>query len=71
MAKEEIKDAMEIHHLKTMREEMGDKVKYKEMKKEDTRKIQNFMKEMNLEECSVAMRLKCYMIDWAGNMSAK
>ena len=66
VTKEETKYALEIHYLKTLREELGDKAKYKEMKKEDTWKIQQFMKKMSLEECCVAMRLKCYMIDCAG-----
>ena len=41
------------------------------MKNEDTRKMQKFLEEMNLEECCVAMRVKCYMIDCSGNMRAK
>ena len=70
VTKEEIHDAIEIHHLKYLKEEMGDKEKYKEMKKEDLRKPQTFMKEMNLEQCAIAMRIKCYMINCAGNMRA-
>ena len=34
--------------MKTMREEMGDKSKYRIMKTEDTRNIQSCLKEMNL-----------------------
>ena len=41
------------------------------MKNEDTRKMQKFLEDMSLEECCVAMQVKCFMIDWAGNMRAK
>ena len=71
VSKEELEDALEIYNLKTTKEEMGDKQKYKEMKHEDIRKPQKFLQEMNLEECSVAMRVKCYMVDCPGNMRAK
>ena len=71
ITKDEINDALEIHHMKNLREEMGDKIKYSEMNNIDTRKPQTFMKEMNLEECCVAMRIKCLMIDCAGNMRAR
>ena len=50
---------------------MGDKPQYQIMKNEDTRKMQKFLEEMNLEERCVAMRVKCYMIDCAENMRAK
>ena len=70
VTKEEINDAIEIHHLKNLKEEMGDKEKYKEMKNQDLRKPQPFMKEMNLEQCAIAMRVKCFMINCAGNMRA-
>ena len=71
VTREEIRDALEIHQMKTMREEMGDKAKYRIMKTEDTRKIHSCLKEMNLEECCMAMRIKCFMIDCAGNMAAR
>ena len=44
---------------------MGDEPKLKIIKNKDTRKIHNFLKEMSLEECCVAMRVKCFMIDCA------
>ena len=71
VTKEEVEDAVDIYNLKTTKEEMGDKVEYKDMKKEDFRKPQSFLKDMNLEQCSVAMRLKCFMIDCPGNMRTK
>ena len=71
ITREEIRDALEIHQMKTMREEMGDKPKYRIMKSEDTRKIQSCLKEMSMEECCMAMRIKCFMIDCAGNMAAR
>ena len=71
VTKEEVEDALDMYNLKSTKEEMGDKVKYKDMKKEDFRKPQSFLKEMNLEQCSVAMRLKCFMIDCPGNMRNK
>jgi hypothetical protein len=71
VTKEEMEDAIEIYNLKMTKEEMGDKQKYREIKNEDIRKPQIFLKEMNLEQCSVAMRLKCFMIDCPGNMRAK
>ena len=71
VTKEEVKDALEIHHLKIMKEEMGDKEKYKDIKNEDIRKPQEFLKEMNLEQCAIATRVKCYMINCAGNMRGR
>ena len=68
VTKEEINDAIEIHHLKNLKEEMGDKEKYKEIKNQDLRKPQTFMKDMNLEQCAIAMQVKCFMINCAGNM---
>ena len=50
---------------------MGDKKKYQNIKNEDFRKPQDFMQDLNMEECCVAMRIKCYMIDCAGNMRSK
>ena len=71
ITKEELEDALEIYNLKITKEEMGDKDKYREMKNEDLRKPQKFLEDMNLEQCSVAMRVKCYMVDCPGNMRAK
>ena len=45
VTREEVKDALDIHHLKNIKQEMGEKVKYKDMKNEDLRKPQQFMKE--------------------------
>ena len=41
-----------------MKEEMGDKEKYKDIKNEDIRKPQQFLKEMVLEQCAIATRVK-------------
>ena len=50
---------------------MGEKVKCKDMKNEDLRKPEQFMKEVNLEQCAIAMRVKTYMINCAGNMRGR
>ena len=71
VSKEEISEALENHHLKVIKEEMGEKQKYQKMKNEDLRKPQKFFMEMNMEECAVAMRIKCFMVDCAGNMRAR
>ena len=71
VTREEVKDALDIHHLKNLKEEMGDKVKYRDMKNEDLRKPQQFMRELNLEQCAIAMRVKTYMINCAGNMKGR
>ena len=68
ITQEEMDDALEIHHLKTTKEEMGVKQKYSQIKNEDFRKTQKFMQELSLEECCIAMRIKCFMIDCVGNM---
>ena len=69
--KEEMEDALETYNLKLTKEEMDDKIKYHEMKNEDIRKLQKFLEEMNLEECSIAMRVKSFMVDCPGNMRAR
>ena len=66
-----INEALENHHLKTIKEEMGDKVKYQNLKNEDVRKPQDFFEKLNIEECCIAMRIKCFMIDCAGNMRSR
>ena len=71
VTKEEMEDALVTYNLKLTKEEMGDKLKYQEMKNEDIRKPQKFLEEMNLEECSIAMRVKCFMMDCPGNMRAR
>ena len=48
VTKEDINNAIEIHHLKNIKEEMGDKEKYKEMKNQYLRKQETFMKDMDL-----------------------
>ena len=68
VTKKEINDAIEINHLKNLKEEMGDKEKYKEIKNQDLRKSHTFMKDMNLEQCAIDMRVKCFMISCTGNM---
>ena len=60
-----------MYNLKMTKEEMGDKKKYVNMKNDDIRKPQKFLEEMNIEECSVAMRVKCFMVDCPGNMKAR
>ena len=71
ISKDEIQDALEIHHLRTIKEEMGDKKKYQNIKIEDVKKPQDFLQDLNMEECCVAMRIKCFMIDCSGNMRSK
>ena len=57
VTKEEMEDAMETYNLKLTKEEMGDKINYYETKNEEIRKPQKFVKEMNLKEWSIAMRV--------------
>ena len=57
--KEEMEDALVTYSLKLTKEEIGDKLKYQEMKNVDIRKPQKFLQEINLEECFIAMRVKC------------
>lgn len=71
VTKEEMEDALETYNVKLTKEEMGEKIKYHEMKNEDIRKPQKFLEEMNLEECSIAMRVKSFMVDCPGNMRAR
>ena len=71
VSEEEMEDALNINHMKYIKEEMGDKEKYRELKNQDLRKPQKWLEELNLEECCIAMRLKCFMIDCAGNMRAR
>ena len=62
VTKEEVKDALEIHRLKIIKEEMADKEKYTDIKNEYIRKPQQFLKEMNLEQCVIASRVKCQSV---------
>ena len=71
VTKEEMEEALVMYNLKMTKEEMGDKKKYVNMKNDDIRKPQKFLEEMNIEECSVAMRVKCVMVDCPGNMKAR
>ena len=57
--------------LKMSKDEMEDKKKYMDMKNDDIRKPQKFIEKMNIEECSLAMRVKCFMVDCPGNMKAR
>ena len=50
---------------------MGDKPKNSEVKNEDIRKPHKILQEMNIVECSIAMRVICFMIDCPGNMRAE
>ena len=43
--------------LKNIKERMSEKVKYNNLKNEDLRKPQQFMKELNLKQCAIAMRV--------------
>ena len=71
VTKEEMEDALATYNLKLTNEEMGNKLKYQEMKNVDIRKPQKFLEHMNLEEYSIAMRVKCFMVDCPGNMRAR
>ena len=71
VTKDDMEDALEIYNLKLTKEEMGDKQKYHELKNEDIRKPHKFLEDMNIEECSIAMRVKSFMVDCPGNMRAR
>ena len=60
-----------MFNLKMTKYELGDKKRYKDMKNDDIRKTQKFIEKMNIEECSVAMRVKCFMVYCPGNMKAR
>ena len=63
-----MEDALEIYNLKMTKEEMGDKQKYREIKKEDIRKPQKILQEMNLVEGSIVVSEKWFIIDCPGHM---
>ena len=70
VTKKEMEDALVTCNLKLTKEEMGDKLKYQEMKNVDIRKPKKFLENMNLEECSVVIRVKCFMVDCQGSALA-
>ena len=70
--KEDVKDAIKYHHLKHMKLEMADP-KYKKLKimSHTDLSSRRVYSGWSLEECRMAFRLECFMLDCRVNMPSK
>ena len=71
VSKLEIKDYINHHHNKEMKEDMENKKKTKELARQDLRGPRNYLANMKMMEARMAARLDMMMVDCAGNMKAK
>ena len=70
VSKEELKEAIQIHHLKALKDEMVGKVKLQELSNTDMRKAQEYV-DWGVEECRMAYRLQTQMFDCRANMPSR
>ena len=68
--KEEIKEAIQVHHLKALETEMVGKQKLQEMYNKDTRRAQEYV-EWGVEEYRIAYRLQTRMFDCRASMPSR
>ena len=68
--KEEIKEGIQVHHLKALKNEMVGKVKLQDLYNTDTRRPQEYVA-WGVEECRMAYRLQNRMFDCRSNMPAR
>ena len=62
LEKEEVEDAVFNHHYKEMKEEMETYSKLKEVKQEDYRKEQEYMKEKAVDRARMAFKIRTKMV---------
>ena len=68
VTEDEFEDAITIHHLKVLKEDMDYKEKCRDLVNTDMRKPQKFIQNSRLEEACIGMRIQTYMIKCAGNI---
>ena len=68
--KKEFKEAIQLHSLKELKEEMTGKIKLRELSKCDLRQHQHYM-DWSVEESRMAFRLQTRMLDCRANMPSK
>ena len=71
LGRKEIEEAVVLHHLKEIREEMKPLSKMDKIRNQDTRQMQSYMKQKSLENSRLEFIWETNMIDTRCNMKGK